>query len=63
MFYGGDIVDMQGSITKENLDMILDLIDEYIELVEEITEDEQLMESQYKYCTNCEARMIERNLS
>ena len=40
MFYGGEIIDVQGSITKENLDTILDLIDEYIELVEEITEDE-----------------------
>lgn len=40
MFYGGDIIDVQGSITKENLDTILDLIDEYIELVEQITEYE-----------------------
>lgn len=45
MFYGGEIIDVQESITKENLDAVLDLIDEYIELVEDITEDEQLMES------------------
>ena len=34
VFYGGHIICMQGSIKTENLDFILDLLDEYIELVE-----------------------------
>ena len=33
-FYGGHIICLQGSIKAENLDFILDLIDEYIDLVE-----------------------------
>ena len=32
MFYGGQIVCLQGDIKIENLDFILNLIDEYIEL-------------------------------
>ena len=34
-FYGGYIICMQGSIGAENLDFVLDLIDEYIELIEQ----------------------------
>ena len=36
MFYGGEIICLQGEIKKSTLDFILDLLDEYIELVEAI---------------------------
>ena len=37
-FYGGFITCCQGTIKIENLDFILDLIDEYIELIELVEE-------------------------
>lgn len=33
-FYGGEIVCMQGKMKRDSLDFILDLMDEYIELLE-----------------------------
>ena len=38
-FYGGHIICIQDKIKVENLDFILDLIDEYIELKEEVEND------------------------
>lgn len=38
-FYGEQVVCMQGPMKIKNFDFILDLIDEYIELVESITDD------------------------
>lgn len=35
MFYGGQIVCLQGDIKIKNLNFILNLIDEYIELKEQ----------------------------
>lgn len=34
--YGGQIVDLQGEITFKALNKILDMLDRYIELVEQI---------------------------
>ena len=42
MFYGGDIDCIQGEIDFETLDFILDLIDEYIELVEKLEVDDDV---------------------
>ena len=39
MFYGGDIDCIQGEIDFETLDFIIDLIEKYIELVEELEEN------------------------
>ena len=39
LFYGGEIDCVLGFISIESLDMILDLIDEYIELRESIEEN------------------------
>lgn len=38
IFYGGDIKCILGPISIDSLDNILDLLDEYIELVESTTE-------------------------
>ena len=38
-FYGGEIHCMLGKMKIENLDKILDLIDEYIEIVESLEEE------------------------
>jgi len=35
-FYGGQIICMQGEMKIDNLNFILDLIDEYIELLESV---------------------------
>lgn len=40
-FYGGEIHCMLGKMKIENLDKILDLIDEYIEIVESLDEKEE----------------------
>ena len=40
IFYGGEIHCIQGNLSKKSLDFILDLIEEYIELVEQIKEQE-----------------------
>ena len=40
IFYGGEIHCIQGKLSKKSLDFILDLIEEYIELVEQIKEYE-----------------------
>ena len=38
IFYGGEIHCIQGSLSEKSLNFILDLLDEYIELVEQIKE-------------------------
>lgn len=40
-FYRGNVIDMQGYLMKEkNFNFIVDLIDLYIDLVEELTESQ-----------------------
>ena len=36
IFYGGQIIDIQGEISYGALDKILDMIDNYIDLVEQV---------------------------
>ena len=36
IFYGGQIIDLQGEISYGALDKILDMIDNYIDLVEQV---------------------------
>lgn len=38
IFYGGEIDGLQGEITIDGLNLILDLLDEYIELKEEMND-------------------------
>lgn len=38
-FYSGEIECMQGRMRRDNLDFILDLLDEYIELVESVAKE------------------------
>lgn len=38
--YGGQIMDIQGEISFESLDKILDMLDHYIELLELLEETE-----------------------
>ena len=45
MFYGGEIVCIQGQITLEGLGIILDLIDEYIGIREAVEEEDNVKTS------------------
>ena len=40
IFYGGEIHCIQGNLSEKSLNFILDLLDEYIELVEQIKDKE-----------------------
>lgn len=51
-FYGGQVICMQGKIKIENLDFILDLIDEYIELVEITNIKCEKEETKNEICNN-----------
>ena len=39
-FYRGNVMDMQGPMKEKNFNFIVDLIDLYIDLVEELTESQ-----------------------
>jgi hypothetical protein len=40
IFYGGEIHCIQGNLSEKSLNFILDLLDEYIELVEQMNDKE-----------------------
>lgn len=40
IFYGGEIDCIQGKLSKKSLDFILDLLDDYTELVEQVKDKE-----------------------
>lgn len=47
-FYGGEIHCMLGKMKIENLDKILDLMDEYIEIVESLEEESHARSGEYQ---------------
>ena len=51
-FYGGEIHCMLGKMKQENLDKVLDLMDEYIELVESLEEVNHDRSSSNSECPN-----------